>query len=303
MTGGRRAIAAAGRIAFVVVVLGFAVWAFRDDWPSVLMSVRSTPWWASVAAVVLMATGVLLSIPLWRTVTSALGMPMPWRTAAAVLLIGQLGKYIPGSVWTVAVQARLLHRRRIPVRHSVAAGLLYIGVYLAMAVALGALVLLVLDDPWGVPAWVSVVAAVGCLAAVTPPVLRLVARVVGGRDAELRLPWRSTAIIVATMTASWACWVAAPLVLSPSWDPAAAVAIAAAMLLGYAAGLVVVIAPAGLGVREAVFVALVAPVLGVAEALSLALLSRVAGLLADVVLAGIAWLATRTDRAPSPTAE
>lgn len=62
------------------------------------------------------------------------------------------------------------------------------------------------------------------------------------------------------------------------------------MALGWAAGLIVLPAPAGAGVREAVLVATLAPQIGVASALTVAVASRMLLLLADVGLAVIGAL-------------
>jgi glycosyltransferase 2 family protein len=301
----RRWAGAAVRIAFVAAVLGFTAWAFRDDWPEVLRLVQATPWWAIGAAVVLGAAGILLSVPMWTSLAHAFGLGVPVRAAASILLIGQVGKYLPGSVWAVAVQATLLRRRQVPVRRAVSASLLYIGVHLTTALAFGAVVLLVGGNPWGIPAWVLVAVGIASLAAVTPPVLHLIARLVAGRSADFRLSWLASAGIIATMAGVWVCWVGTPVALAHRVDTALVLAIAGATLVGYAAGLVVVVAPAGVGVREAIFVSLVAPVVGTVEALSIALLTRVVTVIVDLALAGVAWLASRRElaedqRDPSP---
>ena len=64
------------------------------------------------------------------------------RTAAAgegcaTFFVGQLGKYIPGSVWSIGAQAQMAGRRSVPARATVAAGLLFLGYHVATAVCVG----------------------------------------------------------------------------------------------------------------------------------------------------------------------
>ena len=75
------------------------------------------------------------------------------------------------------------------------------------------------------------------------------------------------------------------MLLSPgsSWRDVAA--LGGAFALAYAAGVVVVLAPAGVGAREGVFVLLLSPLLGVADATAVALLARVVHTAADGVMA------------------
>ncbi|MBO9627360.1 MAG: flippase-like domain-containing protein [Microbacterium sp.] len=299
---GRRLAGAALRIAFVAAVIGFAIWSFRDDWDAIGAAIVATPWWASAGAVLLMAAGVLLSVPMWTRLLRSARAPVPTRTASEVLLIGQLGKYLPGSVWTVAAQARLLRPYGLRIRASVAVGLLYIGVYLAISLLLGSIVLLAGGNPWGIPWWVVALVAAVCLLALTPWFLGLAARLVMGRAARFDLSWRGSAAILGTMILSWACWVTAPLLLATrgglTWAETAAVT--AAALIGYAAGVVVIVAPAGFGVREAVFIAFLSPVVGLPDAVALAVTSRLAGVIADFALAGAAWWSSRRERATPP---
>lgn len=235
---------------------------------------------------------------MWLVLARAFGHAVPPGTAARILFVGQLGKYIPGSVWTVAVQAQLLRARSIPVRTSAAIGLLYIGVHLASALGVGSVIALVVDTPWPIPWWVWASVALACAVSLTPPVLGLIGRMLVGAASAPRFRWAGSLVMLATMLVVWAAWSSASVLLAGpvGWTTRGAFVIAVATLLAYSVGLIVIIAPAGLGVREAVLVAMTAPLLGVAPALSLALLSRLVGAAADFGTAGVAWLARRRAR-------
>ena len=58
---------------------------------------------------------------------AGLGAALPLREGLATFFVGQLGKYIPGSVWSIGAQAQMAARRSVPPRVTVAAGLLFLG--------------------------------------------------------------------------------------------------------------------------------------------------------------------------------
>src|SRR5690606_34145433 len=77
------------------------------------------------------------------------------------------------------------------------------------------------------------------------------------------------------MTVVWSCYVMALLPLLAQPDPRYVVPLAVAFTLGYVAGVVIPLAPAGLGAREVVFFAVLAPSAGATVAVALAVLARV----------------------------
>jgi uncharacterized membrane protein YbhN (UPF0104 family) len=300
----RRVLSLVARLLFVVLVIGFAVWSFRDDWPAIGRSVADTPAWAFAGAIALIAVGIVASLPMWLTFARSFGFAVPVRTAAGILFVGQLGKYIPGSVWTVAAQAQLLRAVAIPVRTSVTIGLLYIGAHLASSLSIGAFIALAGGTPWEIPWWLCLLVAVAAAATLSPPALNLIGRLVAGRAAAPHVSWRGSLIIAAAMCVVWASWSGASVLLAGStrWQPETILAIVGAVVIGYCLGALVIIAPAGIGVREAVVIAITAPVIGGTSAVALALLSRLVSAIADFGTAGVAWLVTRDLRSSaSPT--
>ena len=55
---------------------------------------------------------------------AGLGSPLPVRAAARIMFIGQLGKYLPGSVWPVLAQIELGHAYQVPRHRSASASVL-----------------------------------------------------------------------------------------------------------------------------------------------------------------------------------
>ena len=82
----------------------------------------------SLVAVVAALCGGMLT---WRALLADLGSPLPLRPAAKVFFVGQLGKYIPGSVWPVLAQMEMGRDLGVPRPRSAAAFFLMMPIQLA----------------------------------------------------------------------------------------------------------------------------------------------------------------------------
>ncbi len=60
----------------------------------------------------------------WQALLAGLGSPLRTTTAGRIFFIGQLGKYIPGSVWPVLTQMELGARAKVPRSRSASASIL-----------------------------------------------------------------------------------------------------------------------------------------------------------------------------------
>src|SRR5664279_2138333 len=104
------------------------------------------PLWALVAALALMLLGLVPTVAAWRILLSDLGSTLPWSAAGGVFFVGQLGKYLPGSLWVVLAQSDLASRHGVPRRRTAVVGLVQVGISIVVGLALGVL---------AVPAFVS----------------------------------------------------------------------------------------------------------------------------------------------------
>src|SRR5437899_1518374 len=59
----------------------------------------------------------------WRSTLADLGHRLPVRAAAQINLVGQLAKYLPGTVWAYVLQAELGRRFGVPRSRSLLASL------------------------------------------------------------------------------------------------------------------------------------------------------------------------------------
>lgn len=296
------------RWAFVLLTLVLAWWGFRGRWSEIGDAVAATGPLRSAAALACAAVGIATTSVLWRLLLGWVGTRVEMRAAAAVFLVGQLGKYVPGSVWSVAAQAQLGGRHGVPARSSVTASALFLLLHTATGLVLGGA--LVVGGVLGpVPgdlgtAWPYAALVVGGVALSPPLVRRLADRLAGpGTRATFglaELTW--TTLLMAT---AWCCYGASLLLLVPGASPEAPgpAGAVAAFALAHAVGVLVVFAPAGLGAREGVLVALLAPTVGVPGAAAVALLSRVAHAVADFAVAGAAGAWARSGRSDEAAAE
>jgi uncharacterized membrane protein YbhN (UPF0104 family) len=284
------------RIAFLVLALGFAWWGLRDQWPAILEAIAALPWWRILAAQVLVLAGLLLTAGIWRTVVRGYGHELPDRPARSIFFVGQLGKYIPGGVWSLGAQAAMATRYAVPPRVTVAVGLVFLGLHVLTAAPVAVLVLPDLDAP---PVTVALLGA-GLLALAASPVVDRAGTWAAG--APLRLGSAVRIRVLLVMLVVWAAYGAASTLLVPPTSttaagggPGTAVLVTGAVAAAYLVGVVVVIAPAGVGAREATLGLLLAPTLGVPAAAAVALLSRLVHTVGDLLLAGIAWWLARGD--------
>lgn len=281
------------RYAWLVLVVLAVALVLLDRWDEVGPELQGAhAGWLAVSGLLALA-GVGCSGGIWRALLAGLGSRLPLAGAVRVFFVGQLGKYLPGSVWPVLVQAELGRDYEVPPRASVSAVVLFLWTHLLTGAAVAAVALALAG---AAPAPVALLAvpallllAPGLLGHVLTRVLRL-----AGREPLPALPGRASIMVAGCWAA--AMWLAYGLHLAavvaalghPADLPLATGAFAAAWCAGFA----FVIAPAGAGVREAVMTALLVPAVGPGAAIAATLLSRLLVTVADVAW-GLAGLSSR----------
>jgi len=277
----------------VVVVGVFLVVAVLNNWEAVREDLASLSWTDLVASGIAGALAVTCSGLGWRVVLAGLGQRVPVHPALTMFAAGQLGKYVPGSVWTAAIQAELGQRRNIARSTMLVSYLISLMIAVATGGLVGMLVLLGPDAARGTALWMLLVAGIVGAALLWPGWLNRAmawAFTKAGRTAPpTALPGRSLAGAVAWLIACWGffgihVWLLArPL----GADAADLVPTTGAFALAFVAGLLVVPLPAGAGVREGVLVATLAGSIGAPAALTVSLVSRLVLLGVDLFLAAL----------------
>ena len=297
MRGLAAAAGRAVRLGVLVLAVVLLLLALRDQWPQAREAARAVGPGAAAGSLAAVLVGLLASALCWRALLADLGTPLGRRAALGVFFLGQLGKYVPGSVFAVAAQMELGRTHGAPRSRVATAGLLFLGVLVASALLVAAAVLPVsgpasLSSSSG--AWLLVLLPFG-LAALAPPVLtRLVAlllRVLRRDPLERPLSARGVGAALGWALVVWAAYGLHLWLLVRTQDPGPALLLSTgAYALAWTAGLLVVAAPAGAGVREVALVAALAPVLDRGSALAVAVLSRLLMTLGDLVWGAVGAL-------------
>lgn len=298
----RRQLIRLGYAAFVVAVLVFALVGLRGRWGDIGEAMADLAAWRWLAAAGLVVVGLGLTSLVWFRLMTCHGASIPLMPALITFFVGQLGKYIPGSLWSMGVQAAMARRYGTPARVTVSAGLLFVGVNVASAGALGSLAALLGDVDVAIPAALLVAAiALGTLA-LAPFVLNAIGSRLAPPTHPMRARWADSWFIAALMAVTWLLYGAALFVLvetprgdADSGDLSLLVTMAV-FSLAYAAGVVVIIAPAGVGAREATIAVLLTPYIGVDRAVATALVMRVLHTGADFGVAAVGWWIGRRRR-------
>lgn len=284
----------AARVVFLVVAVVVIVLTVRKQGAGLGVAVARTGVAAAVGSLVAVLAGLFASAMVWRALLTDLGSRLPMRTALHVFFLGQLGKYLPGSVFAVAAQMQLGRSQGVSRSRVGTASLMFMGVLVAAGLLVAGVALpLTSPDALRHYFWVLAVLPVG-LVCLAPPVLtRLVAtllRVLRREPLERPLSWAGVGIAVGWALAMWAAYGVHVLLLLLPQRTTGAASLPLLSLGGYAlawtVGFLFLLAPAGALLRETVLVLSLAPVLHGAAATAVAVVSRGVMTLGDLLWGG-----------------
>ncbi len=267
----------------------------------------------SVAGVALAAlavfSGISATFLCWRAVLTDLGSPLPLGGGMRVFFLGQLGKYLPGSLWPLLAQMELGRDYKVPRRSSGAAVAIFLLLILGTGLLVAAIALPLLGGDalrryW----WVLLVLPVAAVLLYPPVLNRLLGLALRLARREpmpnpLSLPGVLRAVgwgLVSWLLYGIHVWVLARMlgVAGVGILPRSIGAFAAAWCVGF----LVVIAPAGGGAREAALIVLLGTGVGAARATVIAVVSRLLFTVGDLGWGGVVALAVRR-RNPTPEPE
>lgn len=287
--------------ALLVAGLALAVWSLAGQAGAVRAAGRDLSAGYVAAAAVATLASLAVSLLTWRGTLAGLGVQLPLRPAAQIFFVGQLGKYLPGSVWPVMAQMELGVAHGLSRTSVGTASLLALAVGVPGALLIGLLAVpALLSAGTGAYAMVFLVLPLAVVA-LWPPVLNallaralrllrrppLTVRLTGRAVARVALLSGLANVLLGAQAALLALDLGAQ---GPSVLPVAI----GAFTLANVAGLLALPVPAGAGVREVVLVAGLSPVLPLPTAVVLAVVSRALLTAADLAVAGTA--ATRWRR-------
>lgn len=292
------------RVALALVALAFLTYGLSRNWTASVAALSRLSWWTITGSVAAVLAGLGFMLLAWRAVLAGFGSPLPVRVAAKVLFMGQLGKYVPGSVWAFAAMMELARDHGSPPRRTFGATVVALVTSLGCALALAAVTLPFTSQEAARRTW-YLMALIPVIAVFLHPRvltfgLNLVLRIARKEPLDRALPGSAMLVATAWTMAGWLCYGVHIWLLLGDMRPGGpslfAVA-AGAYALAWVTGLLTVIIPAGIGVREGAMVLVLAPVLDAPRALVIAVVSRLAFTFADVAWAGLGFLLAR-DQAP-----
>jgi glycosyltransferase 2 family protein len=218
-----------------------------------------------------------------------------------VFYLGQLGKYVPGTIWPAVTQMRLGRDYRVPPRASGAA----FAVFMLVLVGTGLLVGLPVVPLLGRDAvdeyhWLVLVLPLFALA-LAPPVLNraiaLALRAIGRPPLPAPLSLAGVLRVAGWALLSWLCYGVHAYLLARSLGVEGGALLwlqcTGAFAAAFASGPLLLIVPAGAGVREAALLLLLGSTITAPRAAVIAVVSRLLFIVGDLAWAGAAVVAER----------
>jgi hypothetical protein len=283
------------RIAIAVAILASVGVAIARSWPDVRGTLAHLGPVAVAASVVFACLGMMAAVMSWRAVMRALDVDVAPVPAGQIYLVGQLGKYLPGSVWAFVLQMELAHREGVERARAFVGSLVTAGIGVVAALVVGVALLPSIGEIDPQVSALVVALLVVALVCVHPRVLSWLVdtflRVIRRQPLGHRMSWSGIgaalgwAIVALVLLGTHLYVLVEPV---SSAGPAGWVRCVAGFGLAMTVSLLAFLVPSGLGVREAIIVGALAPFATSGVALGLALASRVVLTVTEVLVAGIA---------------
>jgi uncharacterized membrane protein YbhN (UPF0104 family) len=288
------------KIGFLVVAAAAGVWYVVANWDETGPALRQIGWGAALASVPLVVGAGVAGMLAWRRLLADLGHPLPLVPAGRVFYTSQLGKYLPGSVWTFVAQVELAKQLKVPRAVSFAVSVL--AVVLSIAVGLGMAAILLpfgagdaLREFWWL--WLILPVLVAVIhPAVTTWGINLLLRMLRRPRLDVRPTGRGMLAATGWQILSWClmglqCYILVRAAGAGGWSvlPLAV----GGFTLAYCAGVLFVPAPAGVGVRELALGAALATALPAQAAAAVVLVSRLVLAVVDMGMAALSIHRTR----------
>jgi uncharacterized membrane protein YbhN (UPF0104 family) len=289
------------RYGFVVVAVGLGAYAVISQWQSVRSAMVEIGPLPTIGAMVAVLAGLVCAMFQWRVLLSSLGSRLPVRAAAKIVFVGQLGKYLPGSIWPVLAQMELGTAHRVPRTRSATASVLTMLISLLGGLLAALITLPFLSGEAAGYRWAFLAAPV-LIACVHPkvlnPLLTKLLKLAKRPPMERPLTGRAVLLSLAWALGSWFCygiqiWLLAVRLGAP--EGRTLLLAIGGFAFAWCVGFIIVFAPAGAGVRDVLLIALLGPVVGTGPATAVALVSRILMTAGDLITAGIsAWSGRRS---------
>ena len=287
----------------LVIALVIGGYEIYTRWHGVSSALRTIGLLAAVEALLALLVAQFANLKVWQVLLAGLGSPLSTRVAARILLVGQLGKYIPGSLWPILTQMELGAQAKVPRDRSASTSVLAMLISLAVGlfVAMVTLPFTQHSNGYLVMFLLLPVFAVGFYPKVLNRLLNKLFKLTKRTPLETPVSGRVVLLVLAWQLMAWVfqglqIWLLAERFHAPA-GRTALIAIGG-WAFAWCAGFVAVFAPAGAGVRDVLLYAALKPVIGGGPATAVVLVSRGINTINDLLVAGVA--AFRRPRIAAP---
>ncbi|NUT41943.1 MAG: UPF0104 family protein [Thermoactinospora sp.] len=283
------------RVLLALVALAFLGWGVATNWDATSKALADMSVWSVVAALGAVLAGQQCMLLAWRRIMAGLGTPMRVGVAGRIMFVGQLGKYIPGTVWAYAAMMELATKHGSPPRRTFAVISLGLVINLGVALTIAAATA---QQAFAGARWLMLLIPV-IIVCLHPRVLtwglNLALKIARREPLESVLPGRALLVAVGWTTLGWACWGLHVYLLGGGSYPLSTGAFAFA----WATGLLAFFIPSGIGVREGALVAAIGPLIGVPAALAIGIVSRLVFTLSELIMAALYFFVLGRQRSSS----
>jgi len=299
-----------GRRVLVLALLAYVGYQVALRWRDVATTLVALPVPTMVLSFVAVLIGMCLVPFMFRTMLADLGTRVTARDAARIVLVGQLGKYVPGSVFAVLMQVELAKSAGVDRTRGGTASLLGAGLGIIASLIAGTLALPAFVRGHHELLWLVCLLPAGLVLLHPKPLTWVVSRaltLLRRQPLPHAISAGAIARTVGLCLGIYVLWGTQLYLLASSLGyhgVATFVLCVGVPGLAMSAGVVAFFLPSGIGARELVIVTALTAVMPAGPALAIAVVSRLMFTLGDLVSAGGAAslaLVRRDRRAPRGT--
>lgn len=293
------------RLGVFLLLMAAVGWFFasqvRTHWAQ-LAAFHLTLHWSWVGAgLILVVTHYLAATAAWRlALQGGTTRSLSYLECIGLSNISQLTKYLPGKIWSYALQMHLVAPHGISKTRVLSTNVLMLLSLMASAAVIGCGYLMsasvLLPPEWSKALFAAVAAAyLSVVFGGTRTINRLISlanRVFRRGIGSIEIPFGDVLRIhMINFGANIAYAMAGYLValgVGASFDISLAAPVGSATLLSDAAGFLAIVAPGGIGVREGVMYAMLKPFMGIQTCFALLIAFRLVTMAGDLLLGGSA---------------
>jgi uncharacterized membrane protein YbhN (UPF0104 family) len=283
--------------AIVLLIFGFMLRSLYLEWDQIVAYRWDFNYLALAVAFSLMLSAAAFYAYLWKLILERLGTPLSYRQSYRIFFLSQLGRYIPGKIWSILGLIYLSQKEGVSKVMSGASVILQLLLQIVSGVIVFALTLPFWSEVDSLAGLGVVVGAVALGLALLHPALvtrgvNLGLRLTG--QAEMELDWSYGYLLaqLALWVGFWLLNGVAYYFLIRSIDSSSLpnfVVLAGIFSIAWVAGFLSLVTPSGLGVMEGALAFLLSFHFPLHVATIVALWTRVVRTVSDLVCAAIAW--------------